>query len=138
MSVLQVRLSGTMIAGPAQVSECWEFPSGTTTIPLALFPACKQFVVATGDQFVNLNSPSSFATLAGVGTTVTRGHTLLVRTQTSISFRLTQQDPSLTPTVKVIPGVDGLLLLEFGVGFELSLLEAEGVGNVEYSVWGNS
>jgi hypothetical protein len=130
-----VTLQGALLAGPPR-SSCNGFPAGIVNTQFELRPPNKSAAVSTGMQVRNLNSPSSYATLSGVGSddAVTQGSFLYIRTQTSMLFRLTTNDT--VDVVSVIP-VDGLCIIEFPAGKYLELLEAQGVGVVEYFASGS-
>lgn len=133
----QVTLSGTLTVAPATVVD-GTFPAATTTTPLALNPTQKQANVDTGIQSRNLNSPSSYATLSGVGATdtVTQGNFLYLRTKVPMLVQLVVNNPAGgTVTVTGIP-INGLLILEFDATRYLVGLSVQGSGYVEWFVSG--
>ncbi|HUU43034.1 MAG TPA: hypothetical protein VMX57_04605 [Planctomycetota bacterium] len=142
MSVDSVTLLGNLTAGPQGVCE-GGFPSGVLQVAFGLAgscpgagtkPALRKFWTSQ-----DVNSPSSFAGLdgVGVGQSVTQANTLYLRTTTAMLFRLTFADPAAGPDfVSVIP-VKGLLILEPSEAGYLKLLEVQGAGKVEYFASGN-
>jgi hypothetical protein len=134
----QLNLSGTVQAGPAQVSDT-TFPSGETTIPFVSNPSPKGYNNDTGKNVTTqFASPSSFATLAAVGPggPVIQANFLYLRTSTQIAFRLTQLQPASSPTTAVVT-VAGVLIVEPAPGFEITLVEAQGAGTIEWYACGN-
>lgn len=131
-----VTLQGTLLAGPAKSSDS-AFPSGLVNASFTLKPSTKPAPVSVYDVR-NLASPSSFATLRGIGSgeTVTQGNTLYLRTDAPMTLRLTFDDGAGGDVVASFP-VDGLFLIEAPVGKFLKLAEAQGVGVVEYFASGN-
>jgi hypothetical protein len=127
-------LAATLIAGPQQVQDT-QFPSATVNIPFGLLPTTKAYNVDTGTQTPQVNSPSVFVTLSGIGTgqTVTQALTLYVRCLIPMQIRLTFSGDA-TPKVIYLQGV---LLLEASVAAPITLLEAMGAGQVEFWASGN-
>lgn len=135
----QLQLSGNLTSGPPQGAE---FSQGRMMINIALAlkggAGCKAFGSATGVQTRNLNSPSAYVVLSGVGPddTVTRGDTLYVFAPQPILVRITTDDGVGGDVVSVLP-LDGLMILEINQVRYLKLLEAQGACNgVEYFVSG--
>jgi len=129
-------LSGTLVKGPLGAGDC-AFPAGTTTIPFSSYPIQKN-AAASFSAAKQVDSPSAFAALDGVGTseTVTQGNFLFLRTTSPFQLRLTTKADSGPDVVAVIP-VQGLAIIEFPTGNYLLLLEAKGSGTIEYVVSGN-
>jgi len=135
----QVSLSGVLTAGPTGSGDA-VFPAATFQAPLGLLGgSAKQYGVATGILTRNLQSPSAFVTLDGVGTaaTVTQGSFLYFKTDGAIDLRITTDDGSGGQDVVVVP-VQGLLVMELPTNKPLELLEAQGSGKLEYLVAGSS
>ena len=132
-----LQLTATLMAGPQGSSDC-SFPSGVSTVSFGLLPSTKSAGVSTGLHNKSVNSASSFVALDGIGSaeTVTQGNTLYLRTTTAMQIRLTMQ-PASGPDVVSIVYVQGAMLLELPSTNYLKLLEAQGVGTVEYLVSGN-
>lgn len=132
----QVQISGTLIAGPTEVSES-TFPSGETSIPFVGTPNPRSYNVDTGKDVARVNSPSSFATLSGIGenATVPQANFLYLRCDVQVQVRVTQLVPSSTPTTATI-SVKGLLILEPPPGSEITLVEIQGSATVEYYACG--
>lgn len=83
-----------------------------------------------------MNSPSTYVALDGVGTnnTVPKGDTLYMRTQVPFKVRLTFADASVITNLPL----QGLFILELDPANMLTLLEAEGAGQIEWFVSGPS
>jgi len=128
-----VSVKGTLLAGPPKAS-CNGFPSGLVNATFELTPPNKAADVSVY-QTPNLNSGSGYSTLPGVGDTVTRGTFLYIRTTNKMLVRLTQAGDS--GDVVSVVYVQGLFIQEFPSANYLKLLEAQGVGVVEYFVSGN-
>jgi hypothetical protein len=131
-----VTLQGTLQAGPAKSTDC-AFPSALVNASFTLKPSTKAAPVSAYDVR-NLNSPSSFVQLRGVGPgeSVTRGNTLYLRTETAMTVRATFDDGVGGSVVATYP-VDGLFVIEAQEAKFIKLLEAQGVGVVEYFASGN-
>lgn len=136
MSDAVVQVKGQILAGPPK-SSCSPFPAGFVNIDFTTRSTNKAAAVSAY-QSRSLNSPSSFAGLDGVGSgeTVTKATFLYLRTATAMTIRLTTDDGSGGSVTAVIP-VDGFLLMEFQTAKFLKLVEAQGVGTVEYFASGN-
>lgn len=128
-----VTLKGTIVTGPAKAS-CAGFPSGVAKWDFELSPPSKAANVSFSANR-NLNSSGSYAALDGVGAgkSVTAATTLYVRTETAMLIRITFADT----TTAVIP-VQGLFILEAQPAKTITLLEAQGVGTIEYFAAGNA
>lgn len=132
-----VTLSGSIIAGPQGAGDCG-FPSGILNIVFSSFPPQKSAAAKTSSS-KQLNSPSAFTALDGVGTgeTVTQGNFLYLRSNSPTQIRLTTKASSGPDVVAVVP-LQGVMIIEFPTTNYLLLLEAQGVGTLEYFVSGNS
>lgn len=129
-------------SGPTSACQDSSFPTGATTIPFTLNAGSqpKQVGVSTGAKIRNVNSPSSFVQLSGVGTgdDVTQGATFYIRVVSGLfQVRCTYHNPAGSPIVSVSP-IAGLFIQEadVGNGFYLQELEIQGSGIVEYYVSG--
>lgn len=122
------------------VSDAGTLPTTAQTVPFQLSPDPKPWNVQDGVNFRSINSSSSFVTLSGVGATdtVTNATFLYLRTNFSATVQLTMNKlGGGSPLVEQIQ-VNGLLQIEFPQGGELTLLQIEGSGNVEWFVSGLS
>jgi hypothetical protein len=130
-----VTVKGTLLAGPPK-SSCNGFPSGLVNAAFELTPPNKVAAVSCYGS-PNVNSPSSFVELDGVGAgnTVTQGTFLYIRTVGAMTIRITQGSGG--GAVVSTLNVQGLYMQEFPAGTPLTLLEAQGVGVIEYFVSGN-
>ncbi len=131
-----VTLQGTLLAGPAKGSSAG-FPTGLVNAEFTLRPSSKGAAVSVYDVR-NLSSPSGFLTLRGVGAgeTVTQATTLYLRTESPMQVRLTYDDGSGGSRTATLD-VEGLCILEAPSTKFIKLLEASGVGVVEYFASGN-
>ncbi len=131
-----VTITGSLVAGPPQASDT-AFPSGVTQIAFATQPTQKPAQVQTGAQVRQVQSPTVFVPLDGVGTgeTLTQGTTLYVRVIGPMRLRATFADTPLD-VVSELPA-KGLLVFEVDEAHPLKLLEAKGSGTVEYFISGN-
>lgn len=131
----QVKLSGSVTVAPPTVSDS-TFPGGVYTGVLTTLPSPKQAPVYDSHTR-NLNAPSDYVTLYGIGPadTVTKGNFLFIRTTSLIWFEVTFQN---TPsnTVSEFP-VMGTMLIEVPDLNAITLLRAKGTGYIEYCVTGN-
>lgn len=131
-------LSGSLVIGPQGAGDCG-FPSGVVNITFTTFPPQKPAAVsAQHAKMVNTAAPG-FATLDGIGpaASVTQALLLYLRTTAPFKLRLTMADMAGGPDIVSIVEVQGLLIQEFPTGGYLKLLEAQGVGTIEYAVAGN-
>ena len=127
-------IQGRIVAGP-QKSGCSSCPSALINATLELTPPNKVAEVACVHTRQLQTLSPAFATLSGIGDTVTRATLLYVRTTAKVLLRLTQNGDSGDQVSLVY--VQGLFIQEFPAGNYLKLLEAQGVGVVEYFASGN-
>ena len=133
-----VVVSGSLIIGPQGAGDCG-FPSGVTNVTFTTTPPQKPAPVSASHA-KSVNSPSpAFATLDGLGSSasVTQANFLYLRCTAPMKLRLTLADMAGGPDIVSIVEVQGLLIQEFPTNGYLKLLEAQGVGTVEYVVSGN-
>lgn len=130
-----VVFTGSIIAGPQGSGDCG-FPSSIVNTSFGTIPSQLPSAVLVSHSR-QVNSPSAFVALDGVGvaSTVTQGNFLYVKANAAILLRLTMFGNS-GPIVSVLP-LQGPLVMEFPASNYLYLLEAQGVGGVEYLVSGN-
>jgi len=146
MGQAQIIVSGTVTVMPltvagttTSVSPQGSLPAGSVQIPLSTTPSPKPSNRrAVGSVY--LQSPSSFQTLHGVGTSenVTTGDFLLLTTDGPIQLQLTMQDyaaAGVGTTVSTVY-VYGQLHLELPPSGYLVGLAAQGTANVEYTISG--
>lgn len=131
-----VVMNGTIVAGPTGADSC-AFPTGIHNIAFSTHPLQKVAAVSV-KNFKNVNSPSSYVEMEGVGTgqSVTQGTFLFVQCTAPMKIRITTQPDSGGDVVSEIP-VQGALVIEFAAANYLKLLESKGVGGVEYFVSGS-
>jgi len=142
MSADSVTLLGNLTAGPQGVCE-GGFPSGVLQVAFGLAGSCPGAgTKPAGKKFwtsQEINSPSTYTTLDGIGTgqSVTQVNTFYLRTTVQFLFRLTFADPAGGPDIVSIVPVAGLFILEPSSAGYLKQLEAQGQGKVEYFASGN-
>jgi hypothetical protein len=134
-----IQLGGGAVlqAGPALVDDTGSFPGGASSVPLSLLPSFKGYVVSSGVLFQNINVASpSFQALPGVGASsaVTRAHTVYARSTANMVLRLTYAGDAVTKLLYLY----GMWLQETPTGSEITLVEAQGVGSLEFLAVGNS
>lgn len=129
-----VVLSASIVAGP-QGGGCG-YPSTISNIAFGTTPPelPAGVIVSHAKQ---VNSPAAFVTLDGIGSgaTVTQGNFLYVKTNAAMQLRLTFADAG--PDIVSILQVAGPLVFQIPASGYLKLLEAKGVGAIEYLVSGN-
>lgn len=132
-------LDATLTETPQGASDGSQFPSASTTIPFGLntSPNAKPVQASTGRILRQINSPSAFVQLDGVGTgdAVTQASTVYLRVRTPAwQARITFNNPAnvMSPIVSVLP-IAGVLLLEpdYASGFFVTKVEIQGSGSVE-------
>ena len=131
----QIKLSGSIVAGPASSSE-GVFPGSTMDIPLSTKENPKGYQRATGilRRSVSVASPS-WLDLGEPGNTVTQANFLYLRSDGPLSLRLTTDDGLGGDVVAVIV-VQGLHITEFNQINYLKTLEVQGNATVEYFMSG--
>ena len=134
---MNLTCTGTVLEGPAVQTDPL-FPSGVTTIAFTLNQGQnpKPVGVSTGAKVRNVQSPTAFVTLSGIGTTddVTQGSFVYMRVMSgSFQFRVTFNNPAGGSIVSVLPSA-GLFIHEPDAngGFYVTKLEVQGLGLVEY------
>ena len=133
----QVTISGSLSVAPATVTDS-TFPAATSSVPLTTTPIPKVCAVDTGIQRGNINSPSSYAALSGVGAspeTVTQGSILYVRCAVPMLFKLAFHNPLGADDEAVIP-ITGTVIMEFDPSRYLTALSVKGSGTIEWYVGG--
>lgn len=133
----QTQLTGSITAGPPSASQT-TFPGITALIPLNLSSEPKTWQVATGVLTRSINQPTSgWLTLDGVGVghTVEAGHLLYLRTNGSLTIRITQLIAGAP--VQSIVVVKGPFILETDDSSPIQLIEVQGNAVIEYFVQGN-
>jgi len=135
---LQVSLTGQLVAGPSASSDN-QFPSGTDTTPFGLVQDPRQYAVRTGTQQVNVNSPSSFTALGGIGSSssVSSAFLLYMRTTIGMDVRITRVNPAGGSFVTT-EHVAGLLVYECDAAQPITLVEVQGAGQLEFAAFGNA
>jgi len=130
-------LTGSIVLGPVGAGDC-SFPGSTTNVPFSSFPQQKPAGVSIRHAKA-INSPSVFVALDGVGPTgsVTQANFVYMRSTSPMKYRLTQADFNGGPDIVSIVETQGLLINEFPTSGYVKLLEAQGVGTVEYIASGN-
>lgn len=132
-----LKLSGSLDAGPPSVSSS-AFPASSFSVPLALLDGQRGYDAATNVLSRAVNTPEpDWVRLSGVGTgeAVYKGQFLYFKSDSPLWLRFTYLN-ALVEIVTVLPKVHGMFVQEFGEGFELRKLEAQGVSRVEYLIAG--
>lgn len=126
----------TLQAGPPVCCEGTPPPGGSDFAPLALLPVCKQYLVSTGRQQVQLNAPSAPQAMPGLGTgsTVQAAHTLYLRASAPVSVVVTYSGVSSPTPQKVY----GLMIIEADPSNPITGLAIQGSGALEWAAFGNS
>lgn len=131
----QVKLSLSLNIGPTSAGED-VFPGQEIDIASTTNPSPKTSQVRDSHTR-NLNSASAFVALSGIGPddTVTNANILYVRTTSPMRIRVTYKDlPADLVSVFV---VQGTYFMEVPDSNPIILLEAMGVGFIEYATSGN-
>jgi|WetSurMetagenome_2_1015567.scaffolds.fasta_scaffold351829_2 hypothetical protein len=133
----QVELSGSLTFGPAN-GGTGTFPSSQDTVQLELNPSPKTYGCASGTLSRQISSPSSYATLSGVGASdcVVQATTLYFRCDSQVLLRFTCADPAGGSNIVSIVPVQGTVVHEFPNNGYLKLLEVLGSARIEYAVSG--
>jgi hypothetical protein len=135
----QAELSGSLTFGPSGGGS-GAFPTSQDVIALSLSPSPKQASVMTSGLQVNLNSPSAYATLPGIGVggVVQQCTTLYLRSDTNVMLRFTFNDPAGGADIVSVVPLCGSTLVEYQQNGYLKLLEAKGAARLEYAAAGLS
>ena len=131
-----LNLTGTLVSSPPSSCDAPAFPSAMTSVPFTLLCNPKSSNVDTGAKTRQLNSPSAFVTLTGVGAgdDVTQADTIYARSRTpGIQLRVTFNNPLGAAIVSVLP-LAGLYIHEPDAGslYYATKIEAQGIGTLEY------
>jgi hypothetical protein len=136
----EARLDATLTETPWRATDGAGFPSASTSIPFGLntAPQGKPICVSTGRILKNIQSPSAFVALDGIGTgdAVTMATTFYVRVRCpGWQAKITFANPvsPFTPIVSVIPFA-GFLSFEPDVlsGYPITGVELQGSGLAEF------
>lgn len=132
-----IDLSGTLIAGPQTVVDS-TFPSMQSTVSLHTSPSPKGWNVCTGVLSRNVNSPSAYVALEGVGPTATvvNADFLYLRSNATLKLKITQTD-GLTTLVSE-QYFSGLKVIELPSTNCAVLVEVKGTATIEYLASGQS
>jgi hypothetical protein len=135
----QAELSGSLTLGPSG-GGTGTFPTSQDVISLSLTPSPKQAAVMTSGLQVNLNSPSAYVTLPGIGAggVVQQCVMLYLRSDTNVMLRLTFNDPAGGADIVSVVPLCGMKLEEYQQNGYLKLLEAKGAARLEYAAAGPS
>lgn len=132
-----IDLSGTLIAGPQTVVDS-TFPSMQSTVGLHTSPSPKGWNVCTGVLSRNINSPSAYVALEGVGATATvvNADFLYLRSNGTLKLRITQTDG--LGTLLSEQYFSGLKVIELPSTNCAVLVEVKGTATIEYLASGQS
>jgi hypothetical protein len=134
-----ISLQASLTIVPGNGSNTPSFPSGNVSFTPVLNPNPKVVNVDTGPMRPLWNSPNSLAALPGIGSggVVTKANFLYLSVgQGSFTVQLTTLVPSSSPNVSTFQ-LGGTLMLEFAAGYELTSVELQGAGQIEYEAAGN-
>lgn len=133
-----LQLSGTLTLNPQNASD-GSFPSANTSVPFTLNTGgnSKPSPADTGVDHRQVNSPSTYVTLGGIGAgdDVTAGDTLYIRTNVPMWIKCTYQGSSAAPAEEPIKG---LKIIELDPSFPLTKVEVKGSGLVEWFASGQA
>lgn len=131
MSSLQ--FNGALILGPPLAGDCG-FSDGTFSQSFGF----TEPVAVSAQHTKNVNSPSAFVALDGIGSsgTVTRATFLFLKTASVFIVRITYTPISGPDVVSTIP-VMGPMLVKTPVDQYIKLVEVQGTGAVSYLATGN-
>lgn len=125
----------TLISGPSDVCE-GSFPSGNTSIPVSLSGgSCgKAINVETGAMLANVQSPSSFQALPGIGSAgpVTQAVTLYINSPTQVLVQLTMANPAGGSDIVSVVPLQGIALWEFPSNGYVKSVGVQGASTVQY------
>jgi hypothetical protein len=131
----QARLDGSLQAGPPAVTE-GTFPASTFSVPIALTPNPKGYLVSDATLSRRINSVPWIA-LSGLGATdsVTEASTIYLRSDSPLDVRITQSidDVLVVSTSRL----HGTLLREFPSSDPATLVEVKGNATIDFYVQGN-
>lgn len=126
-------LEGNIVLGPQGVCEGGG-PQGVLNMPFSI-GACSCVPAPISGSYMKTLAAATFVTLPGIGANdaMTKCKFLFVRTNASLSLRLTQ----FGGTAQTLD-VNGLCILQFPSDKALVLLEALGTATIEYVAVGDS
>jgi hypothetical protein len=130
-----VSLNGAQLVASPACNQGSAFPTGIDNITIDLNPPSKPWTVKTGDMQANVNNVS-FAAVGGIGASgpVTHANTFFIRaTAPGMKVLLTFADSS-TATLNLA----GELLYEAATGIEITGVQVQGSGLIEYWASGPS
>lgn len=136
-------LDGSINIGPTSGGS-GGFPASQSSVALASTPSPKSSSVDSGFVVRNINSPSAFVALTGVGAadSVTQCDTFTIRCQSALRVRVTFSDTPSDLVSELV--VMGTLLIEAPPQSNtpapnyIKLIEVKGVGIIEYLASGLS
>lgn len=131
----QLKLAGSLIAGPPSVSD-GTFPASTISTPISTRENPKTYARATG-ILTRTEAFGSFTDLGEPGQVVKQATFLYFKSSTAIELQLTTDDGAGGDVLSIIP-VDGLCILEFDSNKFLKTLEMNGSATIEYFLSGPS
>lgn len=133
-------ITGTITVGPPSICDS-TFPAATTNIPFGTGgcgPCSGVPVPALVQGSQNVNSPSSYVTVQGVGAggLVTQALHLYIRSQAKMYIRLTINPDSGGNIISVLL-LQGTFIFDAPTTNYISLIEVQGVGTIEFLAGGN-
>jgi hypothetical protein len=126
-----LQFNGSLILGPPSAGDCG-FSDGTFSQSFGF----TEPAAVSAQHTKNVNSPSAFVALDGIGVTVTQATFFFLKTTSVFIVRITYKPLSGPDVVSTIP-VMGPMLVKTPVDQYIKLVEVQGTGAVSYLATGN-
>lgn len=126
-----LQFNGALILGPPSAGDCG-FSDGTFSQSFGF----TEPAAVSAQHTKNVNSPSAFVALDGIGVTVTQATFFFLKTTSVFIVRITYKPISGPDVVSTIP-VMGPMLVKTPVDQYIKLVEVQGTGAVSYLATGN-
>jgi hypothetical protein len=126
-----LQFNGALILGPPSAGDCG-FSDGTFSQSFGF----TEPAAVSAQHTKNVNSPSAFVALDGIGVTVTQATFFFLKTTSVFIVRITYKPLSGPDVVSTIP-VMGPMLVKTPVDQYIKLVEVQGTGAVSYLATGN-
>ena len=126
-----LQFNGALILGPPSAGDCG-FSDGTFSQSFGF----TEPAAVSAQHTKNVNSPSAFVALDGIGVTVTQATFFFLKTASVFIVRITYKPLSGPDVVSTIP-VMGPMLVKTPSDQYIKLVEVQGSGAVSYLATGN-
>ena len=126
-----LQFNGALILGPPSAGDCG-FSDGTFSQSFGF----TEPAAVSAQHTKNVNSPSAFVALDGIGVTVTQATFFFLKPTSVFIVRITYKPISGPDVVSTIP-VMGPMLVKTPVDQYIKLVEVQGTGAVSYLATGN-